>query len=135
MNINPKQLVLNTLSVLLIIFKDKLLKMCPESPQFYPHIWNYYRACQRYTKEIQRMIAFLDLSQTQMHDDIHLLAGHFSEQLTALKEHVYLSAGNADPDLTSYHMIFFKLDLERRIKRLPTTLCDNNVCEQCLALL
>ena len=131
---DPKQLLLNALSVILIMFKKDLENDCPESPQCYRHIWDFYRACQKYAKKIKTMIVFLDLSNASMHADIHLLSEHFVEMLKDLKDHVYTSATDANPDLTSDHMCFFNLDMKRRLRRLPTTLCDNNFCDVCLAI-
>ena len=93
---DPKQLLLNTLSVMLIIFNTTLENECPQSPQNYHHIWDFYCKCQLFCSTIRKIISFLDLSQVTMHADIHLLVGQFTKDLVELEEHMNRSSVEAD---------------------------------------
>ena len=102
---------------------------CQKNPS-HGQYWPPHQHCRR----LREGIDFLDLTYADMHPDVHLLTNDYVNRLEELREHIYWSASEADPDLNSDHMIFFGLALKRRLRLLPTTLCDNTVCPECLAL-
>ena len=62
-----EDLILMTISVVLILIKDNLKKQAPKNPQEYPLVWNFYRSCVLYAITIEEAIDFLQTDHLSLH--------------------------------------------------------------------
>ena len=119
-----KALVLSTLSIVLILFKNRLKKEAPGRPQLYRHIWDFYRHCEKFVATIDYMTRFLDLSGLLMLPDVHLLTDKFVKDLACIRKDVLATAHDDNVDVNGDLGLFFDMYVQNKIEKLYTTLCD-----------
>ena len=126
-----KALVLNAISVMLIILKNRLIEEMPSNPQSYQHGYDFYRHCLKFRQLLSTVMSFLSLENMIMHPDVHLLVNRFVEDLSSISDDVTDLSVEADYSPESQKLIFFDLYLKRRLRHLFTTLCPVGKCNKC----
>ena len=119
-----KALVLSALSVVLILFKNRLKKEAPTNPQTYRHNWNFYRHCEKFVASIDQIVTFLDLRGLLMLPDVHLLTDRFVKDLICIREDVLATSQDDNLDVKGDFGVFFDMFLQSKLEKLYTTICD-----------
>ena len=126
-----KSLVLNAISVILIIMKNRLINEMPMNPQSYSHGYDFYRHCLRFRETLGEMIDFLLIDDGTLDPDLHLLLDRFVADLNFIRDQVQDLSIQADYSPESNNLIFFDLYIKRMLKGLYTTLCPIGACDRC----
>ena len=124
-----EDLILMTISVVLILIKDNLKKQAPKNPQEYPLVWNFYRSCVLYAITIEEAIDFLQTDHLSLHPDIHFLVTDFCRRLKLIKKNILRISIEAESDTFDLR---FHSSLQCEIEQLCTTLCSKYSCRKCL---
>ena len=128
---NDRQLMLISVSALLIYIKNGLLEILPRSPYEYSNPWDFYRDCCNFVTILNRVTDFIDIENVSLFPDIVQVIERFISDIDIIRQ--FTSECSLLPETKTYYQDIpnFRNTVRRMIEDLFTTLCDKTYCKTC----
>ena len=128
---NDRQLMLISVSALLIYIKNGLLANLPRSPYEHSNPWDFYRECCRFIDILNRVTTFIDLENVSLFPDLVQVIERFIADVNFIRR--FVSECSLLPETRTFYddIPSFRHTVRRLIEDLFTTLCDKVHCKSC----